>query len=63
MTKAGERMIAAAREMVTMETQRRENERYATALRAIIARADTDKPGTSKVQDIRRLAAEALGEG
>lgn len=37
-------------------------ERYAAALRAIIARADTDKPGTSKVQDMRRLAAEALGE-
>lgn len=25
-------------------------------------RADTDKPGTSKVQDMRRLAVEAVGE-
>ncbi len=31
-----------------------------TALRAIIARADTDKPGTSKVQDMRYIAEKAL---
>lgn len=39
-----------------------DRQRYEAALRAIIARADTDKPGTSKVQDMRRMAAEALGQ-
>lgn len=35
--------------------------RYAAALRAIIARADNNEPGTSKVQDMKRIAVEALG--
>jgi hypothetical protein len=39
-----------------------ENRRMKRALRAIIERADTDKPGTSKVQDMRRIAVEAVGE-
>lgn len=30
------------------------------ALRAIIARADNNEPGTSKVQDMKRIAEEAL---
>lgn len=34
--------------------------KYAAALRAIIARADNNEPGTSKVQDMKRIAVEAL---
>lgn len=37
--------------------------KYAAALRAIIERADTDKPGTSKVQDMRYIAVKALEGG
>lgn len=33
------------------------------ALRAIIARADNHEPGTSKVQDMKRIAVQALGDG
>lgn len=45
-----------------------DRQRYERALRAIIARADDNSIeangslGTSKVQDMRRLAAVALGE-
>lgn len=35
-------------------------DRYATALRAIIERADNGTLGSSKVQDMRKLAQEAL---
>lgn len=34
----------------------------ARAFAAIIARADNNEPGTSKVQDMRYIAAQALGE-
>ena len=36
--------------------------RYASALRAIIERADNGALGSSKVQDMRKLAQAALGE-
>jgi len=35
-------------------------DRYASALRAIIERADNGELGTSKVKDMRKLAQEAL---
>ena len=38
-----------------------ERDQYRTALRAIIARADNGSLGSSKVQDMKRLAMEALG--
>lgn len=63
MTKAGERMLEAVREMVTMEKLRRENERFASFLRAIGDVAARAAPDDLKVEAMRRLAAEALGEG
>lgn len=40
-----------------------ERDQYRAALRAIIERADNNEPGTSKVQDMKRIAVEALGKG
>ncbi len=45
-----------------MEEAVQENNILRSALRAIIERADNGTLGSSKVQDMRKLAKEALGE-
>jgi len=46
-----------------MGAMHRIEQRLQVALQAIIDRADTNEPGTSKVQDMKRIAVEALGKG
>lgn len=51
-----------ARHQLGLETTGAKAARYATALRAIIERADNGALGSSKVQDMNRIATDALAD-
>lgn len=53
---------AYMRHQLGIDTDGARANRYAAALRAIIDRADNGTLGSSKVQDMKRIATDALGD-